>query len=88
MKRGCLLETILIDIVLFVIDSTVTVVNLLSILVGLRCPLNHALTLKLFLSHLVKAILFIVSVGDDPCDQLRVNFAQIDRISIFIDHHA
>ena len=78
-----LLEALLIDIILLVIDTTVTIVNLTAILL-----LDHTLALKLLLPHLVKPILFIVSVRDDPCNQLGINFTHIDRIAIFVNHHA
>ena len=78
-----LLKAFLIDIILLVIDPTVRVVDLAAVLL-----LDHALALELLLAHLVKPVLFIVSVRHDPRNQLRVHLAQIHRIAIFVNHHA
>ena len=83
MQSSGLLKALLIDIVLFVIDTTVSVVDLSAILL-----LDHALALELLLAHLIKAIFFIVSVRHNPSDQLRVDLAQIDGVAIFVNHHA
>ena len=83
MQSSGLLKALLIDIVLFVIDTTVCVVNLSAVLL-----LDHALALELLLAHLIKAIFFIVSVRHNPSDQLRVDLAQIDGVAIFVNHHA
>lgn len=83
MQSSGLLKALLVDIVLFVIDTTVSVIDLSAVLL-----LDHALALELLLAHLIKAIFFIVSVRHNPSDQLRVDLAQIDGVAIFVNHHA
>ena len=67
MQGGCLLQTFLINVVLLVVDSAVAIVfvfDLVAILI-----MDHSLAVQLLLSHLVEAVLFIMSVRHDTGDQ-------------------
>ena len=66
-QGGCLLETLLINVVLLIVDPAVAIVivfNLVAVLI-----VDHPLAVQLLLSHLIEAILFIVSVRHDSSDQ-------------------
>lgn len=77
-------ESFLIDVVLLVVNTAIT----LLLVLGSILTAHHSLLLQLFFAHLVEPIFLVMTICHNTRDQLRVDIAEIDRITVLVHHHA